>query len=147
MTHAWRLLLRLAVIDLHPSIKEFCDVRAYILRIIIVLENVSGVILKFMNHGIQHIQQPAVVTEKRLINEHAHYVYRQIKQNGTTKRKLRKLLLFIQITASLSGVMLSSYSHVITSCTQIPITTLQRKVITILEKTYWQKKPCQQKFD
>ena len=35
--------------------------------------------LKFMNHGIQHIQLPAAGNEKRLSNEHEHYLYRQIK--------------------------------------------------------------------
>ena len=36
--------------------------------------------LKFMNHhGIWRNKLPAVVHEKRLINEHAHYFYQQIK--------------------------------------------------------------------
>ena len=50
--------------------------------------------LKFMNYGIQCIWRPAAVNEKGLINEHAHYVYRQTKQDGNTKPK--NLLLLIQ---------------------------------------------------
>ena len=36
-------------------------------------------LLKFMNHGVQSIKQPAAVNEKQLCNEDAHYVYQQIK--------------------------------------------------------------------
>ena len=39
----------------------------------------SFIHLKFMDHGIQRIKRPAAANEKRLSNEHAHYVYQQIK--------------------------------------------------------------------
>ena len=32
-----------------------------------------------MNQGIKRIYRPVAVNEKRLINEHAHYIYQQIK--------------------------------------------------------------------
>ena len=32
-----------------------------------------------MDHGIYRIKRPAAANEKRLSNEHAHYVYQQIK--------------------------------------------------------------------